>query len=363
MDTVSSCATMLFSCCLSCHRIGQQARVECLYFVAKGTLDEILWKLIEKKFQDLGEFVEGKEKLKLVVEKVFESEKELHSMFESSDGVDDAMGWGDDDETGIDNAFTMDDFADDFALLGQEECDMLRIDSDDEEDADGSAAKVRSEDRLVAGTQVVVGPAGQGRTEDEAIVLDDDDEEDEKPAPSQAPASHGMDRESASKMAGNTPAASTVGPEPVARNPDSALSFPTDFRLYKLRIGSPRLGIELSLYRGRAFVARIFPDRIHRLGEHSKPDVGDILVAVNNWPLPPAPNIEKVINLVKSLMVRLPFDLTFAESPALSHEYGAYVEEMARRSQVADRGAGPKIPAADEVIELVDDDDEEDDNE
>lgn len=38
-----------------CHRIGQQARVRCLYFIARGTLDEILWKLIEKKFRDLGE--------------------------------------------------------------------------------------------------------------------------------------------------------------------------------------------------------------------------------------------------------------------------------------------------------------------
>lgn len=46
-----------------CHRIGQQARVNCLYFAAKGTLDDVLWQLIEKKFQDLGEFVEGKIRL------------------------------------------------------------------------------------------------------------------------------------------------------------------------------------------------------------------------------------------------------------------------------------------------------------
>ena len=40
-----------------CHRIGQQATVRCLYFIAKGTLDEVLWKLIEKKFRDLGEVI------------------------------------------------------------------------------------------------------------------------------------------------------------------------------------------------------------------------------------------------------------------------------------------------------------------
>jgi SNF2 family DNA or RNA helicase len=53
-----------------CHRIGQLATCRCLYIVAKGTLDELLWKHIENKFRDLGEFVEGKEKLKLLVHKV-----------------------------------------------------------------------------------------------------------------------------------------------------------------------------------------------------------------------------------------------------------------------------------------------------
>jgi hypothetical protein len=32
----------------------RNAKVNCLYFVAKGTLDDILWKLLEKKFRDLG---------------------------------------------------------------------------------------------------------------------------------------------------------------------------------------------------------------------------------------------------------------------------------------------------------------------
>ena len=44
------------------HRIGQQSEVKCLYLIARGTLDEILWKLVEKKFRALGEFVEGKGK-------------------------------------------------------------------------------------------------------------------------------------------------------------------------------------------------------------------------------------------------------------------------------------------------------------
>jgi len=43
-----------------CHRIGQQATVKVKYFIGKGTLDEVLWLLVEKKFRDLGEFVEGR---------------------------------------------------------------------------------------------------------------------------------------------------------------------------------------------------------------------------------------------------------------------------------------------------------------
>eukprot|EP00957_Ditylum_brightwellii_P208032 15355580-Ditylum_brightwellii.AAC.1 len=55
-----------------CHRIGQQSNVRCVYFQTRDTLDEILWRLIEKKFRALGEFVEGKEKQKIVVHKTYE---------------------------------------------------------------------------------------------------------------------------------------------------------------------------------------------------------------------------------------------------------------------------------------------------
>jgi hypothetical protein len=43
----------------------------------KGTLDKLLWKLIENKCQILGEFVEGKEKMKIVVTKMYHSKHEL----------------------------------------------------------------------------------------------------------------------------------------------------------------------------------------------------------------------------------------------------------------------------------------------
>ena len=54
----------------------------------------MLWKLIEKKFRDLGEFVEGKEKQKMIVDRTYESAKELFSMFQTRAALD-----GDDSES------------------------------------------------------------------------------------------------------------------------------------------------------------------------------------------------------------------------------------------------------------------------
>jgi hypothetical protein len=59
-----------------CHRIGQKAKVRCLYFIARGTLDEIMWKLIEKKFRELGEFVEGRENMDIALERELEEDND-----------------------------------------------------------------------------------------------------------------------------------------------------------------------------------------------------------------------------------------------------------------------------------------------
>jgi hypothetical protein len=40
-----------------------------------------MWDLLEKKFRDLGEFVEGKEKMKIVVHRTYCSINDLQSIF------------------------------------------------------------------------------------------------------------------------------------------------------------------------------------------------------------------------------------------------------------------------------------------
>lgn len=43
------------------HRIGQTSEVHVTYLLTKGTVDDVLWPLVQKKMQTLGEIVEGEE--------------------------------------------------------------------------------------------------------------------------------------------------------------------------------------------------------------------------------------------------------------------------------------------------------------
>ena len=61
--------------------------MQCIYFVALGTIDDLLWKLLETKFRDLGEFVEGKEKQKLVVHRTYHGVKDLYSVDTSNGAI------------------------------------------------------------------------------------------------------------------------------------------------------------------------------------------------------------------------------------------------------------------------------------
>lgn len=48
-----------------CHRIGQQSVVKIKYFIAKNSLDDVMWELTRKKFKMLGEIIEGKKNMRI----------------------------------------------------------------------------------------------------------------------------------------------------------------------------------------------------------------------------------------------------------------------------------------------------------
>ena len=48
-----------------CHRIGQQSIVKIKYFIAKNSIDDVMWELTRKKFKTLGEIIEGKKNMRI----------------------------------------------------------------------------------------------------------------------------------------------------------------------------------------------------------------------------------------------------------------------------------------------------------
>lgn len=174
------------STCVS-HRIGQQARVRCLYFIAKGTLDEVLWKLIEKKFRDLGEFVEGKENMGIALERELEDgEDEEILKTEENDGDDNGSGGGNGKKRKAQDVFSELFDAEDLDLkkeideLCHEEEDMLNVKNDEEEDEPDVDEKAAESNETVAPGNA---PAPTKPTSSEMVIeLLDDEDADDRPS-------------------------------------------------------------------------------------------------------------------------------------------------------------------------------------
>ena len=175
------------------HRIGQQARVRCLYFIGKGTLDEVIWKLIEKKFRDLGEFVEGKENMGIALERELEDEEADDEVLktESEEGdeksrkrkaPEDVFGeLLDADDIDIDGELKKE-----IDELVHEEEDMLNIKNEEEEDDPDIDEKKPSADTPSgesppSDSKAAVTSETAASSEMVIELLDDEEEEDAKP--------------------------------------------------------------------------------------------------------------------------------------------------------------------------------------
>jgi hypothetical protein len=229
------------------------------------------------------------------------------------------------------------DLVEDIAKLGEEECAMLRLDSDDDDDGLTSEGKIRvgsQDERKVAAVESQ-GDAGHGKSEADAIELLDDDEDDgEVTVMETKPPAKPSDSIS-------VPAARQSNPPPA-----SQVEFNAGFRLYKLRLLSPKLGVELRMHRGRPFVSR---------GESlGKPGVGDIIVGINGWPLGLTEDMPGVVERLRAALKRVPSEITFAECPQLREGFLAAQEAQARALLESQNRA-----AAENVIEIDDDDDDD----
>mmetsp|Transcript_29325 Transcript_29325/g.70721 ORF Transcript_29325/g.70721 Transcript_29325/m.70721 type:complete len:1201 (-) Transcript_29325:227-3829(-) len=245
------------------HRIGQTSTCKILYFVANGTLDLLLWSLLEKKFRALGEFVEGQEKMKIVVQKTYESAEILEKEYFVSGRTNSKDDDKDDEEenrkmAGVvdpENAQDVNDLVSFQGQLGRE------IDELEREEMDLLKAAEEDEGEFMDGRDGLDGfnrGSGKiGRSEHHAIDLDAD----------------GADSKVPVVTSSNAMAAIFDH-----RSPDAFAGC----RYYMQAYENPqhRFGLELFPYDGRIMVGT------NQHGLQPEPESGDILVGVNGVHVP-----------------------------------------------------------------------------
>ncbi|KAL7535077.1 hypothetical protein ACHAXR_007092, partial [Thalassiosira sp. AJA248-18] len=344
-----------------CHRIGQQARVRCLYFIGRGTLDEVLWKLIEKKFRDLGEFVEGKANMGIALERELE------------DGEDEEI-LKTEDNGGTKKRKAQDVFSelldtDDLELkkeideLCHEEEDMLNIKNEEEEDDMPDV----DEKRTVSNEKV--GPGNAMRVPNTAkaemvIELSDDEDTDDKP--STIAHIRNLYRESGilAKL-----------------KIDSHVQF-NNLSVYTVQYPGPTYGLIMVSCNGRVVVKSHHSAQaaIAKTSNTDNVKIGSIIVGVNGYVLPYMAPFHKVLQLMKHFMRTPPVTVVFAEDddftsmfvqdflpnlpvrtvPTTMTGIPTYSSSSAAASSSSTtiRPAIPPPLQNSEVIELLDDDDD-----
>eukprot|EP00560_Eucampia_antarctica_P003868 CAMPEP_0197837522 /NCGR_PEP_ID=MMETSP1437-20131217/32385_1 /TAXON_ID=49252 ORGANISM="Eucampia antarctica, Strain CCMP1452" /NCGR_SAMPLE_ID=MMETSP1437 /ASSEMBLY_ACC=CAM_ASM_001096 /LENGTH=519 /DNA_ID=CAMNT_0043444617 /DNA_START=83 /DNA_END=1642 /DNA_ORIENTATION=+ len=318
-----------------CHRIGQQAVVNVLYFIANGTLDEILWKLVEKKFSDLAEFVEGKDNEKLVVHRTydgiadFRSQNESH-IIEIKKEFQNSLINPAEDETLIS------DFADEMLIqnditeLGKEEQCILTRQSNDSNpkncdlDEDNTFTKIEFAGREEDSKK-------EGETETDAICLSDDEEDD---------------------VIEETPQFSMLSKK-IRERKFTRFSFPTsmqvsNLRFYTMFFQGLRYGINLIHFERRVVVCSLCSTRIGC----AKPAVGDILLSINDIPIVWNAKFGQVTNLLLHVLKNPPVKLLFGEEKEFSSFFEGYLKILKqkkiikandRQSETIDDGQSPAV--------------------
>jgi len=302
-----------------CHRIGQQARVRCLYFIGRGTLDEVLWKLIEKKFRDLGEFIEGKEKMGIALERELEDDEE-EEILKTEDGDGDGE---DDDNVGskrkrkavqdvFSDLFDPEDLENDIQDMCQEEIDMLKSKNAEEEEletdpaaADNNKGEAEATDNDKVAKTGEDGDAKQrpGSSAENIIELLDDDADEQGKNKPRMTIKHIRELYRASGI--------------LARLKIDPLVQFDNLRAYTVEYPGPAYGLIMVACNGRVVVkahhSSVASPMTNNNGETKIPKIGSIIVGVNGYLIPYTAAFVKVLQLMKHMMRNPPVTVTFAE--------------------------------------------------
>ena len=281
-----------------CHRIGQTATVKCIYLIGRGTLDEVLWKLIAKKFRSLGEFVEGKSK-NIDVHK----NGRILGIDESDDDDDKAYNEESLHEESIAEVEDI-DISDEIKNLSGEEQARLKINAEDIE----TEVKAKSKYEL-------------GSSKKMAICLSDDE-------------------------------CTVVSPPNKNKDRSSQLKF------YKMLFVEKSYELVLNPHDGRVVVLDRNETRINRLGLNSRPHVGDVLMAIGNFVLPYGIPFKEVVKKMRHALTESSsgVELTFIDYPDFKVFYKNCVrpKTIAKLKKHQKRNNGVVLKKR-EVIELTDD--------
>ena len=316
-----------------------------MYIIAKGTLDEVLWKLIEKKFRQLGEFVEGKENLDIVVHRTFDCGLQAIAIDDDDDDDDEEE---EDDEEGEEDVdgpkrkrvkrqrmSSFGDLADEDAIqhdieeLAKEEEAMLNVGLDDDDDCDASGETNNKSTKSSAD-----GGRGGGRNaapekkKAAVICLDDSDDEagacKKKSGEGNSTGSNAdkNDKAATNANAENSSAPSTAAPAnssvPTIADSVTAIIKSGDIRngfidrrarfgnlkLYSVRYFGPSFGLSMLLCAGRIVVKSSANVPSIPAEHNEKPAPGDFIVSVNQTNAPLTCPLQNVLNFMKQALAK-----------------------------------------------------------
>ncbi len=143
--------------------------------------------MLQKKFRDLGEFVEGKEEMEIVINKTYRDENHaiMSICMPTTSKVDDDKSdeeIGGDTESGLQSLVYEDGFQHDIEELAIEEENKVKNEEDDDEDNYESQPLAKSEDvtsTSLKGTESKGKSTEVGSSQQHAICLSEDEDEDE----------------------------------------------------------------------------------------------------------------------------------------------------------------------------------------
>ena len=299
-------------------------------------MDEVLYLLIKKKFRDLGEFVEGKEEMDIVINKSYHDEKEAMRAICLADtnSDDDVNGKLEGDSLEDQNYQTLineDVFQHEIEELGEEQA-ALKPDDEDEENGNNNVLpsmlqrkkpSTKSTQSKIDDSEVIEDAVGS--SQQQAICLSDDEEEE-------------MNQEKMSDHLeyfrtnnGKLPRISKTTKIP-------------NTRMYYLYFDAPSYGFLVSLFFGRLVVTTT---------DHSneKMMTGDFIFSVNDVEFPLS--INNGVEIMRRHLMSPPVRVIFIRNEDFSCLFREHTQHIIRARDQQEQSKKRNGEA--ETIEILDD--------